>query len=234
MSAFDDKLRDMAHRDRVPLPEGYEEMLQDLYQSLAPEGPANPSGKERVIKRRIFPRLTAVAVIAALMAASMAVGALAFASETVVEVPVPTEQEALTLDELGLTLIFPDSWKGRYEVVEDIFAPYGSPMWTVCVKSIYDAGDTDEWGTPYVGMLFVVFQCADVPLSREAFADESGIGGIGRYLLATENGTYAVMYATDVQFDTSDPEKTRAYQAEYSAMAAEIKDIRVVVDNALA
>lgn len=233
MSAFDDKLRDMAHRDSVPLPEGYDGMLQNLYRSLAPDEPADLSGKEFVVKRRIFPHLIAAATIVSLMAVSMAVGALAFSSETAVEVPVPAEQETLTLDELGLTLIFPDSWKGRYEVIEDTFAPYDSPMWTVCVKSIYDAGDTDEWGTPYVGMLFVVFQCADVPLSREVFADESGIGGIGRYLLATENGTYAVMYATDVQFDTSDPEKTEAYQAEYNAMAAKMKDIRVVVDNVL-
>lgn len=232
MSAFDDRLRDMARRDRVPLPEGYDEMLGDLYQSLAPGETAGPSGGTRAVKRRSLPRLIAAAIVAALMAASMAVGALAFSSETVV--PVPVEQESLALDELGLTLILPDSWKGRYEVLQDVFVPYGSPMWTVCVKSIYDAGDTDEWGTPYTGTLFVVFQCADVPLSREEFENESGIGGIGRYLLATENGTYAVMYATDVQFDTSDPEKAEAYLAEYNAMAAGMKDIRVAVDHVLA
>lgn len=232
MSAFDDKLRDMAHRDRVPLPEGYDEMLQGLYQSLSPGETAGPSEGTRTVRRRFLPRLIAAAVVAALMAASMAVGALAFSSETVV--PVPVEQESVTLEELGLALILPDSWNGRYEVVKGVFAPYGSPMWTVCVKSIYDAGDTDEWGTPYTGMLFVVFQCADVPLSREEFENESGIGGIGRYLLATENGTYGVMYATDVQFDTSDPEKTEAYMAEYTAMAAEMKDIRVMADHVLA
>lgn len=233
MSAFDDKLRDMAHQDNVPLPEGYGEMLQNVYASLAQEaGAVGTKGEPG--RRRILPRLLAVAVAAALMAASMAVGALAFSTETVVEVPVPVEQEALTLDELGLTLIFPDSWKDRYEVVPGVFQPYDSPMWTVCVKSIYDAGDTDEWGTPYEGMLFVVLQCADVPLSREEFEEESGIGGIGRYLLATEEGTYAIMYATDVQFDTSDPEKAETYSAEYNAMAAEMKEIRIVVDNALA
>lgn len=179
-----------------------------------------------------FRRALTLAAVVALMACSFTVGAMAFSTETVVEVP--AEQETLTLDELGLTLIFPDSWKGRYEVVPGVFGPYGSPMWTVCVKSIYDAGDTDEWGTPYEGMLFVVFQCADVPLSREEFEAESGIGGIGRYLLATEEGTYAIMYATDVQFDTSDPEKTERYMEEYNAMAAEMKDIRIVVEGALA
>ena len=232
MSAFDDKLRDMAHRDSVPLPEGYDEMLRGVYQSL-PEAPA-PAKEKRAMGRRLLPRLAAIAAVVALMAASMAVGALAFSTEIVVEVPVIAEQEALVLEDLHLTLLFPGSWKGRYEVVQEVFEPYGSPMWTVCVKSIYDAGDTDEWGTPYVGMLFVVFQCADVPLSRQEFEEESGIGGIGRYLFATENGTYAIMYATDVQFDLSDPEKAEAYSGEYNSMAAEMKDIHIVVDNALA
>lgn len=27
------------------------------------------------------------------------------------------------LREIGVTLLLPDSWKGRYEVVEDTFAP---------------------------------------------------------------------------------------------------------------
>lgn len=233
MSTFDDKLRAMAHHDNVPLPEGYDEMLQDLYRSLAPDG-SSPSRGEHAVKPGSFKRLIAVAAIAALIAASMAVGALAFSTETVVEVPVPAEQEALALDELGLTLIFPDSWKDRYVVAGDVFEPYGSPMWTVCVKSIYEAGDTDEWGTPYTGMLFVVFQCADAPLSQEEFEEDSGIGGIGRYLLATATGTYAILYATDIQFDTSDPEKTERYSTEYNSMASEMKDIRIVVDNALA
>lgn len=50
------------------------------------------------------------------MAASFTTGALAFSRETVVEVP--AERETLGLAELGLTLILPDSWKGRYELVE--------------------------------------------------------------------------------------------------------------------
>ena len=232
MSAFDDKLRDMARRDSVPLPEGYDEMLQNVYASLAPEG-GEDARRERP-QRRVLPRLLAAAAVVALMAVSMAAGALAFSSETVVEVPVPAEQETLALDGLGLTLVFPDSWQGRYEVVPGVFEPYGSPMWTVCVKSIYDARDTDEWGTPYTGMLFVVFQCADFPMSREEFEADSGIGGIGRYLLATENGTYAILYATDVQFDASDPERAQAYGAEYGDLAAGMKDIRVVVEGALA
>lgn len=51
------------------------------------------------------------------MVCSFCVGAFAFARETVVEVPI--EQETLTIEELGLTLILPDSWKGRYALMQD-------------------------------------------------------------------------------------------------------------------
>ena len=61
-------------------------------------------------------RLAALAAVIALMAVSFTTGALAFSRETVVEVP--AERETLVLEELGLTLILPDSWKGQYQLVE--------------------------------------------------------------------------------------------------------------------
>ena len=75
--------------------------------------------------------------LAGMAACSGAVGALAFSRETVTEVP--AEQEQVVLREIGVTLLLPDSWKGRYEVVEDTFAPYGSAMWEFCVRSVYEA-----------------------------------------------------------------------------------------------
>lgn len=204
------------------------ELVDPAYVEAAEREPAL---EKRVVRRKRLSRLAAAAAIAALMSASMAVGALAFSTETVVEIP--AKQEAIVLEELGLTLLLPDDWEGRYEVVQEVFEPYQSPMWTVAVKSIYDAGDTDAWGTRYMGMLFTVFRCADAPMSREEFEEDSGIAGIGRYLFATENATYAILYATDVQFDTSDPEKTKAYQTEYNALATGMKDIRIVVEHAL-
>ena len=70
------------------------------------------------VRRRMtaLRRLAALAAVIALMAASFTTGALAFSRETVVEVP--AERETLVLEELGLTLILPDSWKGLYELVE--------------------------------------------------------------------------------------------------------------------
>ena len=43
---LDDKLREMARDDQVPLPDGYDEMLSQLYASLASDQGESPEGKE--------------------------------------------------------------------------------------------------------------------------------------------------------------------------------------------
>lgn len=171
-------------------------------------------------RRKWVRQLLATAAVLALMISSFSVGALAFARETVVEVP--AEQETVELAKIGVTLILPDSWKGKYEVIEGTFGPYDSPMWEFCVKSIYDAHSSGD--TPYRGTLFSVFQYADYSMSAEEFA-QSGLAGIGRYLFATEAATYAVIYATDVQFD---PENA-AQREEWSSMDRTGQDIRFVI-----
>ena len=69
-----------------------------------------------------------------------------------------------------------------------------------------------------------MFQYADYSMSAEEFA-QSGLAGIGRYLFATEAATYAVIYATDVQFD---PENA-AQREEWSSMDRTGQDIRFVI-----
>ncbi|MDE5802789.1 MAG: hypothetical protein K2I22_07750 [Lachnospiraceae bacterium] len=177
--------------------------------------------------KRIRQFLTAVAALV-LMVSSFSAGAIAFAHEIIIEVPI--EQEKVVLEEIGLTLILPDSWKGRYEVIKDTFVPYNSTMWEFCVKSIYDAqipiGESDE--LLYRGTLFYIFQYADYCMSAEEF-EQSGIAGIGRYLFATENATYAIMYATDVEFD---PENSD-HMDEWNAMEQSEKEIQFLIDNIL-
>ena len=56
-------------------------------------------------------KIAALAAVIALMICSGAVGAIAFSSETIVEVP--AEQETIELEAIGLTLILPDSWEGN-------------------------------------------------------------------------------------------------------------------------
>ena len=182
----------------------------------------------RLRRERRLKRLAGMAAVLVLMECSGAVGALAFSRETVTEVP--AEQEQVVLREIGVTLLLPDSWKGRYEVVEDTFAPYGSAMWEFCVRSVYEAKTPIEGagGSFYRGTLFTVLQCADYSMSAEEFA-QGGLAGIGQYLFATQDATYAVLYAGDIQFDPTDAEQ----QQEWYSMAQTAKDIRFVLSDML-
>ena len=87
-------------------------------------------------------RFLTAAVVAALMAASFTVGALAFSRE------VPVEQETIELPGVGLKLVLPDSWKGRYRVVMD----EDTLGCDVYVKSLYE--QEGEWAE--AGLLFGV------------------------------------------------------------------------------
>lgn len=149
-------------------------------------------------------KIAGIAAVIVLMACSGAVGALAFSRETVTEVP--AQQETVELAGIGVTVLLPDSWAGKYEVVQDSFLPYNSAMWEFCAKSVY------EDGTFYRGSLFTVFQYADYSMSAEEFA-QSGLAGIGQYLFATEDATYAVMYAGDVQYDPDNAAQQETWYA---------------------
>ena len=161
-------------------------------------------------------KIAGIAAVIVLMACSGSGGALAFSRETVREVP--AQQETVELTGIGVTVLLPDSWAGQYEVVQDSFLPYNSAMWEFCAKSVYE----DE--TSYRGSLFTVFQYADYSMSAEEFA-QSGLAGIGRYLFATEDTTYAVMYAGDVQFDPANA----AQQETWYALSQTLQEVRFVI-----
>lgn len=161
-------------------------------------------------------KIAGIAAVIVLMACSGAVGALAFSRETVTEVP--AQQETVELTGIGVTVLLPDSWAGKYEVVQDSFLPYNSAMWEFCAKSVY------EDGTFYRGSLFTVFQYADYSMSAEEFA-QSGLAGIGQYLFATEDATYAVMYAGDVQYDPDNA----AQQETWYALSQTVQEVRFVI-----
>lgn len=205
----------------------FSEHIGNIDDKLVQQAEAIPNYAVLIRQKRIQ-QILAVAAVLVLMVSSFSVGAVAFAREIIVEVPV--EQESVVLEEIGLTLILPDSWKGRYEVIEDTFVPHNSTMWEFCVKSVYDSHTpADESGEVfYRGTLFVVFQYTDYCMSAEEF-EEEGIAGYGRYLFATEKATYAIMYSTDVQFD---PENS-AQGEEWNALAQSEKEIQFVVSDLL-
>ena len=188
-------------------------------------------------RRTFLRRLAALAAVVALMAASFTTGALAFGRETVVEVP--AEQEALVLEELGLTLILPDSWKGLYELVEwegqyVVVCPQVREAALAQARAEWAAGGM-EWPeeldrNPFSGgMLFYIFSIPKALTAEQlpdsdwgAFTEFTGV----RYLLATEERTYLLFEASDVQFT----EETRAL---YEQLEGSVRDIRVVVDKIL-
>ena len=155
-------------------------------------------------------RLLAAAVVLALMAISFTAGALAFSRE------VPAEQEMIELPGIGLTLILPDSWKGRYgvEMNED-----GSAC-GVYVKMVHEADET-------IGYLFWVGKAYDEPMTPSELEERSAIPC--RYLFATANATYSINYASDVEYDPEDPEETQ----EYLQLWGEKDQIRFLVDGVL-
>lgn len=177
-------------------------------------------------RRKTIRRLLATAAVLALMVSSFSVGAIAFAREVIVEVP--AAQESVSLEEIGLTLILPDSWTDQYIVLEDTFAPNGSTMWEFCAKAVYDTGIPAEGaGEPfYRGTLFTIFRYKDHSMSADEFAQDE-LAGIGRYLFATEQATYVALYAGDVQYDPLDTAQASAYQA----LMAEVQDIQFVVGD---
>lgn len=156
-------------------------------------------------------RIAAAAATFVLMACSFSIGALAFTREKVVEVPV--EQETVTLEEIGLTLILPDSWKGKYSMEK-------SGQNYICYQmQVREAGEFD-------GILFYIV-CYEEAMTPEQFV-ENGYDFVEyRYLFSTSDKTYILCYASDVQWDPNDA----AQEAAYSQMSSEIEDIRFVAEH---
>lgn len=199
--------------------------------------------KKKSMGGKILRKGLAAAAVFVLMVSSATVGALAFSRETVVEVEkvvevpvekivevavervveVPVGQETLTLEDIGITLILPDSWKGKYALGR--FEDGGYYVYNPDIQAALseEIGHYAEGG----GMLFYIVlwheqltrEQAEDPYSETNFAHNE-------YIMTTSKGTYLLYHASDVRFtqDTVD---------EYRQMESEIKDIRFVIDNAL-
>ncbi|MBR7081859.1 MAG: hypothetical protein IKI49_04040 [Oscillospiraceae bacterium] len=162
-------------------------------------------------------RIVATAAVLALMVCSCAAGALAFGQETVIEtiVEVPVEQEMLELKDIGITLILPDSWKGKYAMEANEYGEYH-----VYSTSIRDAGKGG-------GILFYIMKWGQ-QITEEQWRNEDGEWNFAgnRYIMTTKDGTYLLYYASDMQCAPD------AYE-EYRQMEKQVKDIRFIVDAAL-
>ena len=197
----------------------FSDRIGNVNDKLVQQAEQTPNyGREH--RKRGIRQLVAIAATVALMVCSFTVGALAFAKETIVEVPV--EQETITIEEIGLTLILPDSWKGKYAFEQDNdFKEYH-----VYNPAIREAMGGDSETLLSGGMLFYL-KLWDEQLTKEQ-VDAGGEWDYAgcRYVMTTKDGTYLLYYASDVQF-------TQETMDEYRQMESEISAIRFVVDNAL-
>lgn len=173
----------------------------------------------RLHRRKSIKRLITAAAAFVLMICSFSAGTLAFARETVVEVPV--EQESAILEEINLTLIFPDDWKEKYSVEKDgqnyIF--YHTQI-REDVSTGIDAFDG--------GVLFYIV-CYEEAMTPDQFTEKGYDFVQYRYLFSTSSKTYILCYPSDVQWNPENSEQ----ETEYLRMETEIKDIKFMVDNIL-
>ena len=197
----------------------FSDRIGNVNDKLVQQAEQTPNyGREH--RKRGIRQLVAIAATIALMVCSFTVGALAFAEETIVEVPV--EQETITIEEIGLTLILPDSWKGKYAFEQDNdFKEYH--VYNPAIREAM-GGDSE---TPLSGGMLFYLKLWDEQLTKEQ-VDAGGEWDYAgcRYVMTTKDGTYLLYYASDVQF-------TQETMDEYRQMESEISAIRFVVDNAL-
>ena len=238
---FDLLLWEMAHNEETPLPPGLDGRLEEIYARLEQEGGPQTKKEEKSVKRKIFTlaRVAAFAAVVALMAVSVTVGALAFSTETVVEVPVPVEKETIVMEDIGITLILPDSWKDKYVVVESEYCyfVYLKSIYNYCMEREHEGFYDPETGDSLLGCLFFITGLYDGSMTPEEFYQQVHIPAI--YLMSTENGTYCLGRPSSVQdplqVDINDPEIAElvAMSEEYWAMNSQIADIQLVLNGVM-
>ena len=170
------------------------------------------SALPKLTRRSLVKKFMVVAALIGAMIFSGAMGALAFSEEKIVEVPAPVE--SIEIEEIGLTLILPDDWKGRYALEKNEWGEY------VVYNPLIRENFASEFGG---GMLFYIVKINEV-LSPEQIENSQHNYAGNRYLFATKDGTYLLYYASDQQCTPEDYE-------EYDAMCSQIREIIIIANN---
>lgn len=161
----------------------------------------------------------AASCVAALVLAlgSFTAGAVVFAKEVVVE------PEMVTLEEIGLTLLLPDEWKGNYSV--EVGEMEGGYLYTFYDSTIHGQGG--EWTDG--GALFFIGTYGDMPMTEAEMDAEHHHAYAYEYLFSTRTTNYIMVYVSDVQYDPADPVMT----SHYDMLVQGVRDIRFILDDVL-
>lgn len=168
-------------------------------------------------RRNVFYRLMACAAAIVLMLGSFAAGATVFAKETIVT------QESVSLEEIGLTLLLPEEWRGNYSV--EVGEMDGGYLYTFYDKKIH--GQVGEWSDG--GALFYIGTYGNTPMTEAELDAEHHHAYSYKYLFSTSTTNYIMVYVSDVQYDPTDAEMAQHYEM----LTRSISNIKIMLENVL-
>ncbi len=168
-------------------------------------------------RRNIFYRLMACAATIVLMLGSFAAGATVFAKEAAIT------QESVSLEEIGLTLLLPEEWKGNYSV--EMGEMDGGYLYTFYDNEIH--GQEGEWSDG--GALFYIGTYGNTPMTEAELDAEHHHAYAYKYLFSTNTTNYIMVYVSDVQYDPADAKMAQHYEM----LTRSIHNIKIVLENAL-
>ncbi len=125
---------------------------------------------------------------------------------------------SLSFEEEGINMIMPNSWKGQYAVEQN------EQSYTVYNPQIRESLN-EAYDNPSGGVFFTVV-CYEKAMTEQQYEESEWNVAAYDYLFATDNHTYVVLYATDVQYDAEDKEQEMLYQQLASDMGAIAFQIR--------
>lgn len=168
-------------------------------------------------RRKWAVRAASCAAALVLALGSFTAGAVVFAKEVAVE------PEMVTLEEIGLTLLLPDEWKGNYSV--EVGEMEGGYLYTFYDSTIHGQGG--EWTDG--GALFFIGTYGDMPMTEAEMDAEHHHAYAYEYLFSTRTTNYIMVYVSDVQYDPADPVMT----SHYDMLVQGVRDIRFILDDVL-
>ena len=143
-------------------------------------------------------RMVSVAAVLVLMVASFTVGAIAMAAD---------KQEIIKVGESGISLILPDTWKGKYGYELD---GNNVTVYHLATRKTFELG----------GDLFRVY-CIEGRYPMDYVYPEPGFT-----IAITETHTYRVSYPSDVQVDINN----QTALTEYDDLYADINNIDIIMN----
>ena len=94
----------------------FSERIGNIDERLVEQAERVPNYARQCRQRLVRRIAAAAAALAVMVCGGFGLGATVFAQEIEVPVEVPVEQETITYEDMGVTLILPDSWRGQYGV----------------------------------------------------------------------------------------------------------------------